>query len=68
MLLEVVELLGICLAMFVYSSDPPENMHVEYIPGNTNLIFSVPMMEVSTSPPSLSGEMAARMLRMCVST
>ena len=42
MLLEVVELIGIFLGISVYSLPPPANQYVEYIPGNTNLIFSVP--------------------------
>jgi len=42
MLLEIAQLLGLFLTVLVYSSDPPENPYVEYIPGNTNLIFSVP--------------------------
>jgi len=44
MFLEFVNLLGVFLSIFVSSFSPPapSNVYVEYIPGNTNLIFSVP--------------------------
>merc|ERR1711936_332807 len=42
MILAFVELLGVFLGIIALSSFPPENEYVEYIPGNTNLIFSVP--------------------------
>ena len=44
MLIEVANFLGLLLGVFVYSSEPepPSNPYVEYIRGDTNLIFSVP--------------------------
>ena len=44
MLIEVANFFGLMVGMFVFSSEPepPSNPHVEYIRGDTNLIFSVP--------------------------
>ena len=42
MFLEILNLFGNFLTIFAHSSILPVNSYVEYIPGNTNLIFSVP--------------------------
>ena len=42
MLFELINLFGNLVTIFAHSSILPVNNYVEYIPGNTNLIFSVP--------------------------
>ena len=45
MIIEILELVGLLLAVDGVVTEeyrPPDHPYVEYIPGNTNLIFSVP--------------------------
>jgi len=42
MLLEIAEVISLLFIIHVHSGGPPSNPYVEYIQGDTNLIFSVP--------------------------
>ena len=54
MIIEILELVGLLLAFDGVATEdrPPQHPYVEYIPGNTNLVISVPH-DGRVEPPSI---------------